>query len=259
MESGVRIVTWNVNGMRAALRKNFAHHLEELAPDVLLLQEVRATPDQLPPEWAAPTGWNVVWHPAEKAGYAGTAVWSRHAIELVGKGVGAVDPEGRVLRVRTGGVQVGSVYLPSGSSGPERQASKEAWMTAFAPWAAQVQASDEPVILGGDLNIAHTENDIWNPKGNAKLSGFLPHERAWFGEALLAAGWRDLVREHVGPVVGPYSWWSNRGQARALNRGWRIDYLLGNAAAGKVKAASVHRAGGLETSDHAPVVVDLDL
>ena len=254
----MRIVTWNVNGLRAALRKGFARHLAHLDPDVLLLQEVRALPEQLPAEWRAPKGWRVIWHPAERKGYAGTAVWSRHPMVELGRGIGAADLEGRVLRVRVQGVQLVSVYLPSGSSSDERQAIKEAWMDVFMPWAQRLARSRTPVVLGGDFNIAHTEQDIFYAKGNAKHSGFLPHERAWLG-ALLDSGWHDFVRKHCGDVQGPYSWWSNRGRARELDRGWRIDYLLGNrAAARRFQSAFIHRNGGLEVSDHAPVGVELE-
>ncbi len=253
----MRVTTWNVNGLRAALRKGYATWIDTLKSDVVLLQEVRSTPDQLPDGWAAPDGWHVLWHPAEKLGYAGTSVWSRHPIEKVGVGLGdGVDPEGRVLRVRTAGVEVVSIYLPSGSSGPEKQANKELWMARFAPWAQARLADPSPVVMGGDFNIAHTEHDIHDPKGNAKNSGFLPHERAWFGE-LLATGWSDLVRADVGPGRAPYSWWSNRGQARALDRGWRIDYLLANAAfTERVIGTQTVRAAALEVSDHAPVMAD---
>lgn len=253
----MRVTTWNVNGMRAALRKGFLDYLERIAPDVLLLQEIRCTPEQLPPEVAAPEGWHVRWHPAERPGYAGVAVWSRKPFDVVGTGMDDADPDGRILRVRVEGVQLASVYLPSGSASEDRQAAKEAWMDRFRSWCDGLAASGEPVLLGGDLNIAHTERDIHNAKGNAKNSGFLPHERAWFGH-LLAAGWEDLVRRHVGDVQGPYSWWSNRGQARALDRGWRIDYVLGNGpAAPRLRDAHILREGGLAISDHAPVTVDL--
>jgi exodeoxyribonuclease-3 len=132
-------------------------------------------------------------------------------------------------------------------------------MERFLPWAAKLARRRHPVLLGGDLNIAHTANDIHNPTGNKNSSGFLPHERQWFGE-LLGTGWRDVVREQFGDRKGPYSWWSNRGRARELDRGWRIDYLLANRAAAKrFRGASISRAGGLEVSDHAPVTVDLDL
>jgi exodeoxyribonuclease-3 len=254
----VRIITWNVNGLRAAIRKGFGEHLDGLAPDVVLLQEIRALPEQLPAAWRAPDGWHVHWHPAEKKGYAGTAILSRHPLEITGVGLDDDDPEGRVISARTGGVNVVSVYLPSGSSGEERQAVKEDWMVRFADWMSVRCAMDEPVVVGGDLNVAQTAQDIWNPTGNKKNSGFLPHERAWFSE-LLEQGWTDTLREAVGDVKGPYSWWSNRGQARAKDRGWRIDYLLANAAASaRVTGASVHKEGGMTVSDHAPVVLDLD-
>lgn len=269
----IRITTWNVNGLRAALRKGFAEHIERIAPDVLLLQEVRATPDVLPSEWAEPKGWHVTWHPAEKPGYAGTAVWSRMPHQVTGVGLASgrntrvADAEGRVLRVRVeadgtsgGPLEVVSVYLPSGSSSEARQANKEAWMQNFFPWAVKLQRKRTPVVMGGDFNIAHTEADIWNPKGNAKNSGFLPHERAWFGDLLSATGakWQDAVREHAGDVQGPYSWWSNRGRARELDRGWRIDYLLANRSAARhIVTTHTDRDAMLACSDHAPVSVNL--
>jgi len=255
----LRITTWNVNGLRAAERKGFFATLDELQTDVLLLQEVRALPEQLSAEARAPEGWHVHWNPAERKGYAGTALWSRTPIEVLHTGLesGEHDVDGRVTVARTAGVVIGSIYLPSGSASPERQAAKEAWMTRFKPWAAALAASPEPVVLGGDLNIAHTNDDIHNPAGNKNNSGFLPHERAWFTE-LLATGWTDAQRTKAGPGKGPYSWWSNRGQARALDRGWRIDYLLCNSsAAERLSAASTLRAGGLTVSDHAPVSVEL--
>ena len=261
----MRITTWNVNGLRAALRKGFSEHLQQIAPDVILLQEVRARPEQLPDGWATPKGWHVTWHPAVKPGYAGTAVWSRRPHKLLARGLedGIDDDEGRVLRVQTDDpqgkpVRVASVYLPSGSSSDARQQSKEAWMKRFAPFAEGLRRARTPTLIGGDLNIAHTERDLYYAKSNQKQSGFLPHEREWFG-TLLDTGWHDLVREHAGDVDGPYSWWSNRGQARAKDRGWRIDYLLGNAAAGKrFKSATTHRDAGLACSDHAPVSIDLN-
>lgn len=253
----MRITTWNVNGLRAALKKGFATHLADLDPDVLLLQEVRARPGQLPGGWSKPEGYTALWHPAERNGYSGVAVWTRHDVEILETGLGAADPEGRVLRVRTGGFQIVSVYLPSGSSGEERQAYKDDFLERFATWLAPLAASEEPVIVAGDLNIAPTADDIHNPGANKKNSGFLPHEREWFA-TLLDSGWTDLVRACIGESKGPYSWWSNRGKARELDRGWRIDHVLGNeAAAQRVKAASILREAGLDTSDHAPVTVDL--
>ncbi len=255
----MRITTWNVNGLRAALRKGFAQELEQIRPDVLLLQEVRALPEQLPPEWASPTGWHVHWNPAQKKGYAGTAVWTRQPSQLIQTGLSPADTEGRLTYVRLGPLQVASVYLPSGSSSPERQTEKERWMRRFRPWATRQLPASGPVILGGDLNIAHTPQDIYYAQGNQQNSGFLPHERAWFGR-LLDSGWHDLVREHAGDVDGPYSWWSNRGRARELDRGWRIDYLLANPTARPpFRQAITHRQAGLTVSDHAPVTIELDV
>ncbi len=254
----MRVTTWNVNGLRAAVKKGFGDCLAQVAPDVLLLQEVRSLPDQIPLPWQQPVGWSVYWHPAERKGYAGSAIWARLPLELLGTGIdGEPDPEGRVVRARVQGIQVVSVYLPSGSAGPERQQQKEVWMKRFLPWARNLAKSDEPVVMGGDLNIAHTARDIFYAKGNEKNSGFLPHERQWFGR-LLDAGWMDFVRQQYGEVDGPYSWWSNRGNARELNRGWRIDYLLGNRAAEALwQDASIYRPGGMQVSDHAPVTVNL--
>ncbi len=254
MPRPVRIATWNVNGLRNAIRKGLAEHLATIDVDVLLLQEIRSTPEQLPAAWRAPEGWHVAWHPAERLGYAGTAVFSRSPIRVLQRGMGEPDPEGRVLVVRTAGLRLVSVYLPSGSSGSERQAVKDAWMPRFAAWAAPMLRSRVPTVLGGDLNVALDERDIFHWRSNRTTSGFLPHEREWLA-GLLAAGWRDLVREHFGDRDGPYTWWSNRGQARALDRGWRIDHLLANRpAARRFREAVVERETGLAVSDHAPVV-----
>ena len=170
----MRITTWNVNGLRAALRKGFADHLDAIAPDVLLLQEVRALPEQLPKAWQDPEGWHVLWNPAQKKGYAGTAVWSRQPIEthLVGLNKKDKDEEGRLITAEVGGVGLASVYLPSGSSGDHRQAEKEKWMKAFKPWAEKQREAGKPFIFGGDLNIAHTPRDIFptNVIGSVRLS-----------------------------------------------------------------------------------------
>ncbi len=257
----MRVTTWNVNGIRAAARKGMLAEIDRIGPDVLLLQEVRARPEQLDAELAAPAGWHVYWHPADKPGYSGTAIWSREPmkIETVGLDGKGSDPEGRLIVARVGGVRVVSVYLPSGSSGEARQAVKDRWLEAFEPWAARFARSRIPTVIGGDFNIAHTPRDIFYAKANEKSSGFLPHERAWFG-GFLEGGWADFVREASGEVDGPYSWWSNRGKARELDRGWRIDYVVGNRAADRrAEGAWVDRQAGLTVSDHAPVSVDLSV
>ncbi|MFN9720968.1 MAG: exodeoxyribonuclease III, partial [Planctomycetota bacterium] len=256
----MRITTWNVNGLRAAIRKGFQRHLEQIKPDILLLQEVRARPEQLPAEFQAPDGWHIVWNPAERPGYSGTAIWSRVPLteSSFGLKAGEPDSEGRLIEAKSGRLSIATVYLPSGSSGPERQAVKDQWLKKFHLWAKQ-RVSGDPLFFGGDINVAHTEKDIFHAKSNEGTSGFLPHEREWFSK-LLNSGWHDLVREYHGDVDGPYSWWSNRGRARELDRGWRIDYLLCNRAARSLfRSAQIHREGGLEISDHAPVSIDIDV
>ncbi len=255
----MRITSWNVNGLRAAIRKGFWDHLAEIKPDVLLLQETRVRPQDLPPEVVEPKGWHARWHSADKPGYAGTAVWSRSPLRVSARGIGEADPEGRVLMVSTRGVRIASVYLPSGSSGEHRQRVKDRWLAAMSGWMSPLAGSRSPVILGGDLNVAHTERDIFHWRSNRNTSGFLPHERAWFG-ATLDAGWHDILREHHPDAeMGPFTWWSNRGRARELDRGWRIDHFLANRAARRrIAGCEVHRdPGRLGVSDHAPVSVDL--
>lgn len=263
----MRITTWNVNGLRAAIRKGFDDQIASIQPDVLLLQEVRATVNQLPKDWSPPESLpHVHWHPAEKLGYAGTAIFSKYPIKKTHTGMppdDASDIDGRVLwaeiDVEGTALNAVSIYQPSGSSSEAAQAKKEIWMNAFEPWAAKLQRKRQMVVLGGDFNIAHTERDIFYAKGNAKNSGFLPHERQWITD-LLDSGWADVVRDHYGDREGPYSWWSNRGQARALDRGWRIDYLFSNKAATKhFKSATIHREGGMTVSDHAPVSADFKI
>ena len=255
----MKVVCWNVNGLRAAIRKNLDKHVSRLKPDVLMMQEVRALPEQLDPKWGRPRRWQVEWQPAVKLGYSGVATFSRSSQERLSSGMDGPDPQGRVLCTRTQGVLIANIYLPSGSAKPEAQERKEVFMERFLPWSARLAALGEPVLLGGDLNIAHTVDDIHNPTANKKNSGFLPHERAWFS-TLLASGWTDTTRAAHPGEKGPFSWWSNRGRARELNRGWRIDYLLANPAAeALITSASIDRKGGMEVSDHAPVIVELDL
>ena len=249
----MRITTWNVNGLRAALRKGFERHIRHIRPQVLMLQEIRALPEQLPPKWERPRRWKALWHPAERRGYAGVATLSRQPHERLGTGMDGPDPEGRILRSRTAGIHLVNVYLPSGSASEAAQARKELFMARFAPWAAGLAALDEPVIIAGDLNIAHTRDDIHNPTGNKKNSGFLPHERDWFSD-LLAQGWVDVWRAaHPGDKT--WTWWSNRGQARKLDRGWRLDYQLASPdlASRVVEARIQGRRPYL--SDHCAVTV----
>ena len=259
----MRVVSWNVNGLRAAIRKGIDNYILELNPDVLMLQEVRAYPEQLPSAWREKLsleGWSVIWHPAEKKGYSGVATLTKGEHIFLHTGInGALDTEGRVLAIQKDGWRFVNVYVPSGSSGEKRQEVKDTWINNFSSWTSKLVSENVPTIIGGDLNIAHTERDIWNAKSNSNTSGFLPHERLWFNK-WLEQGWSDSLREHCGDVQGPYSWWSNRGRARELDRGWRIDYLLVNPASKDlIVHAEILRQGGLEISDHAPVIIDIDI
>jgi exodeoxyribonuclease-3 len=252
------LCTLNANGLRAAETKGFSAWLERHAPDLLCLQELRALPSQVPDGVRSPAGYNSRWLCAEKKGYSGVAVYSREAADgyAEGCGLGWADREGRVLRADLGELVLVSVYVPSGSSSDERQARKFEFLAHLEEHLAPLLDLDRPVAVCGDVNIAHTELDIWSPKTNAKNSGFLPEERAWLG-GLLEAGWVDVLREQHPGVAGLYSWWSNRGQARAKDRGWRIDQVLGNAAfAERVTGAWIEKDAGL--SDHAPVWVEFE-
>lgn len=204
-------------------------------------------------EHLPPDGWSHAQVDAEKKGYAGSALWSRLQPTSVVEGIGLdwADTEGRVVRMDLGPATVMSIYQPSGSSGPERQARKERFMEHLLERSAGWLAEGRPTLLGGDFNIAHREIDIHDPKGNAKNSGFLPHERAWV-DRLLALGWVDLFRA-LNPDARVYSWWSNRGQARFNNKGWRLDYLFASPSlAAKAERAWIEPEANL--SDHAPVL-----
>ena len=259
----IRIVTWNVNGIRAAIRKGLDDFIEQIDADIWMLQEIRACPEQIPSSWSLPGDMQAIWHSAERKGYSGVSTWSRLPMTETQRGMGlGQDPhdrEGRILVTEHGDLTCINTYLPSGSSKEERQAYKECWMADWLEWLQPFLVSHRAVIVAGDLNIAHEAIDIWDARSNQKNSGFLPQERAWFGE-LLQSGWYDLSRIYWGSTQGPYTWWSNRGRARADNKGWRIDYILGNERAKSVfRKAEVVREGGLTVSDHAPVVAELDM
>ncbi len=246
----MKVTTVNLNGLRSAERRGFKSWLAKSKPDVLCLQEVRCDAGVAPPALWKPRGWKVAWHPAEKKGYSGTAVWSRHTVTgfSIGTGHPRGDLEGRVVGAHLDGIDVYSCYLPSGSSGPERQAWKMEFLDHVLPWLEARLASGRPTLVCGDLNIAHRPIDLKNWRANQKNSGFLPEERAWM-DRVFSAGWRDVWRE-VHPERAEYSWWSNRGQARAKDVGWRIDYLLASPGI-RVTDAVIERDADL--SDHAPV------
>lgn len=254
---GTTICSLNLNGIRAAEKRGFSEWLAREQPDVLCLQELRANSDQVPDEVRSPAGYSARWNSAQKKGYAGTGLFSREAADAyqVGSGLSWGDDEGRVLRARFADFEVISLYVPSGSSSEERLELKFAYMDHMSSWFAELLAEERPIAICGDFNVAHTERDIWSPKTNVKNSGFLPEERSWF-TSLLEQGWRDVYREQHIDEPGLYSWWSNRGQARAKDRGWRLDYcLMTPSFAERVSGAWIEKDADL--SDHAPVWIEL--
>ena len=257
----LRIVTANLNGIRSAANKGFYAWLEKQEADVVCLQELKAQAPDLTLEMLNPPGFTGYFHYAEKKGYSGVGIYSKKQPDQIIEGLGIpdIDAEGRYLQAVFGNLSVVSLYLPSGSSGEERQATKFSFMERFLPRLEQLVKSGREVVLCGDWNIAHTEKDLKNWKGNQKNSGFLPEERAWIGDLFERVGWIDVYRSlHPDHEGEGYTWWSNRGQARAKNVGWRIDYQISTSGiASTAKAAHVYKAERF--SDHAPLTIDYDV
>lgn len=255
----MRIVTLNVNGVRSAARKGLFEWLKHQRADVVCLQETKAQEDQLTDPVFRPDGHHSFYFDAKKKGYAGTALYARTEPEdvITGFGVPEFDNEGRYLEARFRDLSVISLYVPSGSAGPERQASKDRFLKVFMPYLKSLRRKRRQYIVCGDWNIAHKEIDLKNWKSNQKNSGFLPHERAWLDELFGPAGFVDAFRV-VDQRAEQYTWWSNRGQAWAKNVGWRIDYQVITAGLkDKVKKASIYKAQRF--SDHAPLIIDYDV
>ena len=262
----MRVMSYNVNGIRAAVRKGFAEWLPEQSVDVLCIQETKAQLHQLEglPEFF-PEGYHCYYEDATaKKGYSGVAIYAKKAPDEIIRGIPEVEEfngEGRYIEARFGNLSVISLYLPSGSSGEHRQQSKDRFLAWFMPELKKKAASGRDYIVCGDWNIAHKEIDLKNWKGNKKNSGFLPHERAWMDELLAdpadgGAGMVDAFRE-VDPREGRYTWWSNRGQAYANDVGWRIDYhIVTQSLKDKIQASEIHRDS--KFSDHAALVLDYD-
>ncbi|MBI5362040.1 MAG: exodeoxyribonuclease III [Planctomycetes bacterium] len=252
------ICTLNLNGIRSAERRGFSRWLRRSKPDVLCVQELRAQRGDVEDELYAPAGYNARWLSAAKKGYSGVALYSRSAPDRYAEGTSFAHcaDEGRVLRADLDELSVVSLYVPSGSSSPERLAIKLEYMERFLGHARVLLAEKRPIALCGDMNVAPTALDLARPKQNEKNSGFLPEERAWF-TAMERMGWVDVVRARNPGVAGLYSWWSNRGRAREKDVGWRLDHVLCSPElASRVKRAWIEKKAGL--SDHAPVWVELE-
>jgi exodeoxyribonuclease-3 len=254
----MRVITLNANGIRSAAGKGLFRWLSRQRADVVCVQETKAQAHQLTDPLFWPRGYHCYYFDAVKKGYAGTALYSRKQPSQVSRGFGIdeFDREGRYLEAHFGHLSVVSLYLPSGSAGPERQASKFRFLQAFMPHLSDLQRRGIPYILCGDWNIAHKPIDLKNWKSNQKNSGFLPEERLWLDTLFGTGHYIDAFRE-TNPDAEQYTWWSNRGQAYAKNVGWRIDYhITSGALRSKIKRAEIYKKRRF--SDHAPLIIDYE-
>lgn len=257
-----RVVTLNLNGIRAAARKGAFRWLASTGADAVCLQETKAHEHQVPAEARALDGYTVAFVDAERKGYSGVAIYLKRAPDRIVRGFGPgfeeFDAEGRFVRMDAGDLTISSLYVPSGTSGPERQAIKETFLARLTAFLAALKAEGRRTIVCGDFNIAHREIDVHDPKRCAKLTGFLPQERAWFDGVVDRAGWVDAFRV-VNHEAHQYTWWTQLTKdAFERNIGWRIDYqLVTPNLRDRVRAASIYRDERF--SDHAPVIVDYDL
>lgn len=259
----MRIITANLNGIRSAANKGFFAWLQTQEADVVCLQEVKAQAADMTAEMLAPAGYHGYFHYAEKKGYSGVGIYCKQKPDAVIEGLthfnqnmADIDSEGRYLEARFGNLSVISLYLPSGSSGEERQAFKFSVLARIMPHLEVLRKSGRDVVVCGDWNIAHQEMDLKNYKGNKKNSGFLPEERAWLTELFGRVGWVDVYRAlHPNTTEECYTWWSNRGAAYEKNVGWRLDYQVATPElASRAIQTTIYKAQ--KFSDHAPLIID---
>jgi len=255
----MKLITYNVNGIRAALKKDLLKWIKSEDPDVFCVQETKSQIDQVPPELFEDLGYTAYWHSAEKRGYSGVLTFSKTPADKVVEGMGMkkYDNEGRVLRTDFGDWTLVNLYLPSSSSGEERHKFKMAFLKDFGAWAKKLVKKRKKLIIVGDYNIVRLDIDIHNPTRKDKPPGFRPEERAWLQE------WFDKDFKDAYRVIHPeqeneFSWWSYRAGSRPRNKGWRIDYIsVSNPLAKKVKSSGHHHDA--VHSDHCPVWVEIDL
>jgi exodeoxyribonuclease III len=250
----MKLISWNVNGLRSVLRKNFLEYLAEEQPDILCLQETRADPNEVEQLW--PATYTTFWNCAQKKGYAGTAIFARNRPIQVscGIGVAAHDSEGRVLTAEYPDFFLVNVYVPNSQRELTRLAYRQQWDRAFLRYLKKLERQ-KPVIFCGDFNVAHTELDLANPKANEHNHGFTPEERAGF-EALVKTGFIDTFREFE-KGGGHYTWWSPMRDLRKRNIGWRIDYFLVSAAL-RPRLKSAFIRSDILGSDHCPVGIEIE-
>lgn len=252
----MKIISYNVNGIRAAMGKGLIDWMKQTNPDVLCLQEIKASPDQVGVFELEEMGYHHFWYPAQKKGYSGVAIFSKIKPNHIdyGCGIKHYDDEGRVLRADFNDFSVMSVYHPSGSSGDDRQAFKMKWLGDFQAYINELKKNKSSLVLSGDFNICHRAIDIHNPVSNAKTSGFLPEEREWM-EQFIQSGFIDTFR-HFNKDPHHYSWWSYRANSRAKNLGWRIDYNMASQNMEKRLVSAGIMPDALH-SDHCPVFVEV--
>ncbi|MDP4207512.1 MAG: exodeoxyribonuclease III [Bacteroidota bacterium] len=252
----MKFYSYNVNGLRAAIGKGFAAWLAEEQPDVIGLQEIKATPDQVDTSFLDNLGYHHYWFPAEKKGYSGVAIFTKKKPDFVGLGMELpdYDVEGRLIRADFGDITFLTIYFPSGTSGDVRQEFKMKFLFDFDDYVERLRKERPNIILAGDFNIAHKPVDINHPERHLTSSGFLPEERAWVDQ-FLAKGFLDTFRVFNNEPK-QYSWWTYRAQARAKNLGWRIDYhWVTESLRTRLKSAQIH--AGVVHSDHCPVSVEV--
>ena len=252
----MHLISWNVNGIRAALKKGLGEFLAGSSPDILCLQETKARPEQveLPLEFG---GYRAFWNSAEKPGYSGTAVFTRQEPIKVTNGIGiaAHDTEGRVITAEFPDFQLVNVYTPNAQNELRRLDYRLAWDEAFRNYLGELEKSGKPVVFCGDLNVAHQEIDLARPRENRGSAGFSDEERASFGH-LLESGFIDSFRQLHPERADTYSWWSYRAGARTRNVGWRLDYFgVSTTLAGRIKDAAI--LSEVLGSDHCPVTLHL--
>ncbi len=256
----MKIISYNVNGIRASMNKNLTGWLVNEKPDILCLQELKAQPDQFDTYLFEMEGYHCYWYPAQKKGYSGVAILSKQKPDNVVYGMQnkLYDDEGRMVRVDIGDVSFISLYLPSGTSGDERQSFKMDFCHFYKGYIENLLKERPKLVISGDINICHHPIDIHDPIGNKKSSGFLPEEREWFS-TFLEIGMVDSFR-HKNPDKVKYSWWTQRfgPRIREQNKGWRIDYqFVSSALADKIEEADI--LNDAYHSDHCPVMLELDL
>ncbi|MEO7559755.1 MAG: exodeoxyribonuclease III [Nitrosospira sp.] len=254
----MRIITLNLNGVRSAANKGFFRWLPTYQADIVCVQELKAHATDITAEMVSPDGYHSYFHCAEKKGYSGVGIYSRHKPDNIieGLGIAEIDVEGRFLRADFGPLTVISIYFPSGSSGEHRQAAKFFFLERFLPMLKELAGCGREIILCGDWNIAHKEIDLKNWRSNQKNSGFLPEERTWLSGVFDELEFVDVFRQ-INTEPEQYTWWSNRGQAWAKNVGWRIDYQIATPhIASKATEVSIYKEERF--SDHSPLTIDYD-